>query len=161
MGIWHDDVFSIGNIILNYFSDIFSSSVGDLSVLSHLVWPKVSVSQNAELLAPISESEVHSAVFAMHPDKSPRPDGYNPTFFQKFWSIVGVEVVLFCQEFMVSSSFPSDLNLTSIVLILKKDQVESMADLRPIALCNVLYKIVAKILANRLKPILPHIISEV
>lgn len=47
-----------------------------------------------------------------------------------------------------------------MVLIPKKDNVESMKDLRPIALCNVLYKILAKVLANRLKVILPGIITE-
>lgn len=56
--------------------------------------------------------------------------------------------------------FPGDLNDTNVVLIPKKENTDSMRDLRPIALCNVLYKIMAKVLANRLKNILPVTISE-
>lgn len=56
--------------------------------------------------------------------------------------------------------FPAELNNINVVLILKKDVVERTVDLRPIALCNVLYKILAKLLVNRLKVILPEVISE-
>lgn len=56
---------------------------------------------------------------------------------------------------------PQGLNNTHIVLIPKKDSLESMGDLRPITLCNVLYKIVAKTLANRIKRVLHSIVSDV
>ena len=56
--------------------------------------------------------------------------------------------------------FPKNLNETIITLIPKKDNPTSMKDLKPIALCNVLYKIIAKVLANRLKNILPALIVE-
>lgn len=65
-----------------------------------------------------------------------------------------------CNEWLRVGSFPTDLNETPLVLIPKKENVESMGDLRPIALCNVLYKILAKVLTNRLKTILPGLISE-
>lgn len=60
----------------------------------------------------------------------------------------------------MDNAFPLGLNDTNIVLIPKKEDAENMKDLRPIALCNVLYKILAKVLANRLKAILPGLISE-
>jgi hypothetical protein len=55
--------------------------------------------------------------------------------------------------------FPEHLNDTNIVLIPKVDNPTSMKDLRPISLCNVLYKILSKVLANRLKPLLNRYIS--
>lgn len=61
---------------------------------------------------------------------------------------------------MQGNHFPVDLNNTNVVLILKKDNATLMKDFRPIALCNVLYKIMAKVLANRLKDILPGLISK-
>ena len=96
----------------------------------------------------------------MHPDKSPGPDGMNPCFFQKFWSVVGLDMFQLCNHFLLHGSFPTALNETLLILIPKKKQVESMSDLRPIALCNVAYKILAKLLANRLKRLLPGIIYK-
>lgn len=56
--------------------------------------------------------------------------------------------------------FPSELNNTNVVLIPKKENAACMRDLRPIALCNVLYKILAKVLANRIKVVLPEVVTE-
>lgn len=52
------------------------------------------------------------------------------------------------------------LNHTQIVLIPKKTMIETISDLRHISLCNVVYKILAKVLANRVKPLLNHLISD-
>ncbi|KAM6550661.1 hypothetical protein CsatB_000469 [Cannabis sativa] len=64
------------------------------------------------------------------------------------------------RSFFASGSFPPSLNETNIVLIPKKKNAEIMNDIRPISLCNVLYKIISKVLANRLKLVLPDVISE-
>ncbi|KAM6557117.1 hypothetical protein CsatB_004136 [Cannabis sativa] len=96
----------------------------------------------------------------MHPDKSPGPDGMTPGFYQKYWDVVGVDVISQVVDFFETCSFPADLNRTNIVLIPKKKHVTTMSELRPISLCNVAYKVVSKVLANRLKPLLPCVISE-
>lgn len=96
----------------------------------------------------------------MHPDKSPGPDGLNPAFFQYFWNIIGTDVSHSCLHILSSRSMPTHLNDTLVVLIPKKKIPESMNEVRPISLCNVLMKIITKMLANRLKCVLPYIISE-
>ena len=84
----------------------------------------------------------------------------NPAFFQKFWHIVGGDVTAACLNFIDNCEFPDELNAAAIVLIPKKSKPEYLADLRPIGLYNVLYKIVAKMLTNRMNAILSSIISE-
>lgn len=96
----------------------------------------------------------------MHPDKSARPDGFGSAFFQHFWDLLGRDIYSCCNEWLQNLSFPANLNDTTLVLISKKEKVEQLTDLRPIALFNVLYKILAKVLANRLKEVLLGLISE-
>ncbi|XP_019163599.1 PREDICTED: uncharacterized protein LOC109159940 [Ipomoea nil] len=103
--------------------------------------------------------EVRSALFSMGKDKSPGRDGMNPGFYQAFWDVIGKDVSDFVLNCLSEKSFPANLNDANIVLIPKKCSPVSVADLRPIALCNVLYKIMAKMIANRMKPLLEGMIS--
>lgn len=73
---------------------------------------------------------------------------------------MGQEVFNHCKEWLHTKSFPGELNCTNVVLIPKKEKASCLKDLRPIALCNVLYKILAKVLPNRLKVVLPSVISK-
>lgn len=96
----------------------------------------------------------------MHPDKSPGPDGMNPAFYQRFWDIIGDDVAAACINVLSENTIPEGLNDTLVVLIPKKNSPETMGDLRPISLCNVMIKIITKMLANRMKSVLSHVISE-
>ncbi|XP_031108567.1 uncharacterized protein LOC116013045 [Ipomoea triloba] len=118
------------------------------------------VADNDDLLRPFDTHEVKAALFSMFPDKAPRPDGMNPGFFQHYWDVVGMDVSDFILNCLNTCSFPAGLNDTNVVLIPKKSIPECVSDLRPIALCNVVYKVMAKMLANRMKHLLDGMISE-
>lgn len=120
----------------------------------------ISEAQNQSLLEPVREEEVKVAVFAMYPDKSPGPDGLNPDFFQTYWPIVEIDVVQFCRTFLLSGELPQGINSTLVCLIPKVNNPQQMTDLRPISLCNVLMRILSKVMTNRLKPCLNSIISD-
>uniref|UniRef100_A0A803P6B0 Reverse transcriptase domain-containing protein n=1 Tax=Cannabis sativa TaxID=3483 RepID=A0A803P6B0_CANSA len=147
-------------VMVNYFKDLFATAASDWTAVTSNVQPRVSYDQNIELVKEVTEEEVKKAMFQMHPDKSPGPDGMTPGFFQRCWHIVGRDVFRLVQEFFVTGSFPTSLNATNVVLIPKKKNPRSMGDLRPISLCNVLYKVISKVLANRLKVVLPYVISD-
>ncbi|KAM6565848.1 uncharacterized protein LOC133031191 [Cannabis sativa] len=154
---WEDE---LPNVMIDYFTNLFTSNVADYSTVVEEITPSITMDQNMSLLRPVLEEEVRSALFNMHLDKSLGPDGMTPSFFQKYWEIVNSDVVNQVCQFFANGSIPDGLNDTNIVLIPKKKQPTSMGDLRPISLCNVLYKIVSKVLASRLKEVLPQIISS-
>ncbi|CAM8920557.1 unnamed protein product [Rhodiola kirilowii] len=151
-------------IVTQYFTDIFQSQVdyrADWWNHEFDAVPKVVTDDmNDMLIAPFTEIEVKRALFQMHPTKAPGLDGFPALFFQSNWDIIGkdvIEVVLNCLN---NNMLDVELNETLIVLIPKVKEVERVEDLRPISLCKVVMKIITKVLANRLKEILPSIISQ-
>jgi len=123
------------------------------------MFPKVTEEMNAWLLHQFSEDEVTAALFQINPFKSPGPDGFPAIFYQKNWDTVGKDVCCAFLSFLNGGQFDSSLNATNIVLIPKVSSPSKLTDFRPTSLCNVLYKIISKVLANWLKSILPYIIS--
>lgn len=78
-----------------------------------------------------------------------------PLFFQHFWPKIGDEVTAIVLDFLKLI-----FNETHIMLIPKFKEPKKITEYRPISLCNVVYKIASKAIANRLKKILPTIIND-
>lgn len=101
------------------------------------------------------------AIFSRHPNKSPGIDGMSPIFFQKFWPIVKTDVIASMKSLFHSGLLCKDFNMTLISLIPKIENPTLVSHFRPISLCNVCYKIISKILSNRLKSVLNQCISTI
>ncbi len=93
-------------------------------------------------------------------DKAPGPDGFTMAFFQQCWSVVEADVVAVFDEFHEFCSFEKSLNATFLALIPKKQNASNIWDFRPISLIGCMYKMLAKVLTNRLKIVLENLISE-
>ncbi|XP_056863940.1 uncharacterized protein LOC108850255 [Raphanus sativus] len=94
-----------------------------------------------------------------HADKAPGLDGFSAGFYHSYWDIIGEDIYRDICEFFETGQLHQRQNETHIRLIPKVTCPRKVSDFRPIALCTTHYKIIAKILTNRLQPLLPRIIS--
>lgn len=124
------------------------------------VEPKVTPDMNRKLLRPYTGEEVKQALFQMYPTKSPGHDGLPALFYQQYWHVVGDEVSKLCVSVLHGEKSVKEFNHTLIALIPKVKQPKRVTEFRPISLCTVIYKIIVKTFANRLKQVLPSLISE-
>ena len=153
-GEWCTSDQQMESIAVDYFERLFASSQpAQINETLMAVDNTVSQDANQKLLLPFSVDEVRVALFQMHPSKAPGPDGMTSFFFQKFWHVIGPSVSIVVLSVLNFAKILRKINLTHISLILKKKNLEHMSDYRPISLCNVIYKIISKVLANRLKKI--------
>lgn len=151
----------IARVISDYFTQIFTSNGNEsFSQIQGLLAKKVTPEMNERLISIPSDSEIREAVISINGSKAPGPDGFSATFYQSYWHIVGADVISDVRDFFTSSHLHPRQNETHIRLIPKVTGPRTVADYRLIALCNTHYKIIAKILTRRLKPLLPHLISN-
>ncbi|XP_024630075.1 uncharacterized protein [Medicago truncatula] len=147
--------------VLNYFQAIFS--VDNSCIQNDLVVDTIpslvsNVDNNSLLRLPLW-GEVKNAVFTLNGDGAPGPNGFGGHFYQTYWDIVGADVIQSVQDFFISGQLAQNINSNLIVLIPKVPGARVMGDYRPIALANFQFKIISKILADRLADITMRIIS--
>ena len=112
------------------------------------------------LLERFEEVETKEAVCECGNLKSPRPNGLNFKFIKHFWYPLKDDVERFLQEFQQNGMLPRRSNASSITLIPKVDDPQCLNEFRPISLVGCMYKVLAKILANRLKKVLSEVIDK-
>eukprot|EP00253_Pinus_taeda_P007191 PITA_07191 len=96
----------------------------------------------------------------MEADKVPGPDGFSIHFYQSCWEVIKSDLLKMIKGFMIKAKIGGGIKSTFLALIPKETNPETFARFRPISLCNASYKIIAKLLANRLKPLLKKLISS-
>ncbi|KAJ1696333.1 hypothetical protein LUZ63_004845 [Rhynchospora breviuscula] len=101
--------------------------------------------------------EIRRALFLMSPDKSSGPDGATPRFLQENWSVIGMDLVAEIRRIFSTGQIPSKWLKCNVVLIPKGAELERPSDYRPISLENVVYRLLMKILARRLKPFMNRV----
>ena len=163
-GIFTDNLDEIENILLSHFKsnyeDCSSRSVDNiLEELQPLNIPTLTDEQHLSLNKPITDFEIECAVFQLGAHKAPGPNGIPAFFLHAYWDIMKEDVTRAVQAFFHSGSLFKPLNHSYIVLIPKKPFPDEVSHFRPISLCNVIYKVISKVMVNRLKPIMDSLIT--
>ncbi|GJR82366.1 hypothetical protein Tco_0153151 [Tanacetum coccineum] len=153
----NDDV---ANAFINHY-EVFLGQAGTTTEfdINNLFSTRLDANEALDMIRGVSSQEVKSAMFSMGNDKSPGPDGYTAAFFKDTWDIIGSDVTKAVCEFFTNGRLLKELNHTIIALIPKVNAPARVNDYRPISCCNVLFKCISKIIANRLKDCLKRLIS--
>ncbi|XP_055960979.1 uncharacterized protein LOC126672148 [Mercurialis annua] len=155
-----DDHEELKSMAVQYFANLFTGSTDQYIPFPFKgMFPQLDIATSTLLAKEITNDEVRMALFDLQPLKSPGVDGLHALFLQNQWSTVGPKICDFIKGIFSGQEFPREINRTLITLIPKCENPESIKSFRPISLCNVIYKIITKIIANRLKKVMPHIIG--
>ncbi|KAK3197873.1 hypothetical protein Dsin_021288 [Dipteronia sinensis] len=162
LGQWREKIEDIENVISSFYKELFTSTSPSESCIKEVVssvGTKITEEMNRNLVAAFKGDEVLVAVNQMDPLKALGPDGLLVLFFQKFWDVVGDGVTKAVLVVLNDNAPLNTLREAIVVLIPKVKLPVRVSEFRPISLCNVVYTLVAKVLANRLKGILDKVIS--
>ncbi|GKF38472.1 RNA-directed DNA polymerase, eukaryota, reverse transcriptase zinc-binding domain protein, partial [Tanacetum coccineum] len=108
----------------------------------------------------LSIPTVKEAVWDCGSSKAPGPDGYSFAFVKKYWGTIQKDLYAFVNLFFASCVMPNSANSSFFTLIPKVNNPTLITDFRPISLIGIRYKIIAKILANRLSKVIDKIVSK-
>ncbi|GJU04884.1 RNA-directed DNA polymerase, eukaryota, reverse transcriptase zinc-binding domain protein [Tanacetum coccineum] len=160
-GVWIDSPFMVKNEFMSHFENRFNRpSSARLSL--DMIFPKqLSLDTKDELEKNVTKDELKRAVWDYGLNKSPGPDGFTFGFYQRYWSFLENHVMEDVSHFFLYGKFPRGGNSSFIALIPKSQNANMVKYYCPISLIRSLYKIMAKILANRLVVVLGDIVSDV
>ncbi|KAH1083446.1 hypothetical protein J1N35_023207 [Gossypium stocksii] len=115
---------------------------------------------NQSLMATYTEEEIVEALKGIGPAKALGSDSFLAVFYQKYWHIIGKDTCTFCLDILNHGKSLEEINRTQSVLILKATNPINLKKLCPISLCTVIYKIIAKTVANRLQKVQDDYIDD-
>nr|GEY33496.1 putative RNA-directed DNA polymerase, eukaryota, reverse transcriptase zinc-binding domain protein [Tanacetum cinerariifolium] len=160
-GSWVDEPIMVKREFFNHFSNRFAKPDGK-HFITHMSYPRqISLNQQMDLESKVSNDEIKRVVWDCGTDKAPGPDGFTFGFYRRFWYRIDNDVYVAVKHFFICGEIPKGCNSSFIALIPKIPDANLVKYFRPISLIRSLYKIIAKILANRLVGVLGDIVNEV
>lgn len=155
-----ESVHDIHTEVVDYFKSHFSDSEVDRPTLDGVPFISISEEDLVGLTSPFGDEEIRGVVVDSDGSKCPGPDGFNFAFYKKFWDLLKDEVRVMFDHFYHSATLPRGFSSYFVTLIPKVHSPSNLGDFRPISLLGSLYKLVAKVLAGRLAPVMDKIISS-
>lgn len=153
----------VATVAENYFCNLFKAKTVSKNLYEEIFRGfsgRVIAETNEDLIIELNYDEIRNDVFSIGPHRAPGPDGFTGVFYQHFWNDINPAIIREVKSFFAEGYLDQTHSHTNLCLLAKVDPPPTMSDFRPIALCNVSYKIISKILVNKLKKHLDNIISE-
>jgi hypothetical protein len=144
---------------VNFYESMFAESMSWRPRLDDLAFDSISAVEASSLEAPFLEKEIKDVIFEMDGNKAPGPDGFSMVFFQACWGVLKEDIMALFADFHARGKFERSLNSTFISLIPKVSGASELKDYCPISLVSGIYKIISKVLVNRLRLVMNNIIS--
>ncbi|GKC51585.1 RNA-directed DNA polymerase, eukaryota [Tanacetum coccineum] len=160
-GVWVDNSKDVKNEFFDHFSKRFCKPSDRRATLCMEFPNRLNSDQISDLEAEVTKDEIKKAVWECGTDKAPGPDGFTFGFFRQFWYLVENDVFDAVSYFFSHNDIPRGCNSSFIALIPKIPDANVVKDFRPISLIGSIYKIIAKILTNRLVNVLGGLVNEV
>jgi hypothetical protein len=145
---------------VNFYKGLYAERASWRLVLGGVEFNSLEEADTLHLECPFSKEEVVIALHQISGENALGPNGFTLAFFHHCWDVVKVEVLNTIKEFYEQEAFERSLNTTFVVLISRKVGASDVKDFRPICLLGSVYKIISKLLANRLKEVLRLILSS-
>jgi hypothetical protein len=158
--VWLSRPEDVRREVVTYFQNHFQEVTWVRPKLDGIGCNHLSVEEARGLEGGFSREEVVEVILLSDGNKSPGPDGFNFSFFKKFWGVLEKEVLRLFDEFHSSATLPACFSSYFITLIPKTTSPHLLSDFRPISLLGSLYKLLAKVLARRMGKVMDHIISK-
>ncbi|WMV13355.1 hypothetical protein MTR67_006740 [Solanum verrucosum] len=154
-----EDPVEIRNTVINFFKELYTESEEWRPNFDLMECPTISQEEKDWMQRPFTESEVLQCLQLCDGDKAPGQDGYTMSFFKSCWGIVKEDLMLTIHNFHQNGIFEKSFNATFLALIPKKPGAEELKDFRPISLIGGVYKIISKLITERLKTVMGKLVD--
>ena len=158
-GNWLSEDQEIQKGVVRAYQDLLSDPSGWHPGMNSMEFDRIGSEEAARLEEMFYVEKVFLALSELNGDKTPGPNGFPIVFWQFCWDFVKEELMGFFKDFFERRKFVRSLNSTFLDLVPKKGRADDLRDYRPISLVGGLYKLLAKVLANRLKKVASKVVS--
>lgn len=166
-GDWFVKEEEIRRLFVNHFKEIYKEDQTDRQYCLHRLSEKIGDQivrvpeceiQGLQMIP--TELEIQRVVFALGPTKAPGPNGMNASLIQKHWGTFGPTVTKEVMLFFQTGIMKPVIAHSNLILIPKIDAPLRVTDFRPISVCNLLYKVISKLIARRMQPLMANMIAN-
>ena len=157
---WVEDPIRVKEGGVSFFENRYKEALRDRPTLDGVQFRSLREDDKVLLDRKFDLEEIREAVWECEGNKNPGPDGFNFTFIKRFWDLLKGDIWRVLNEFYDNGRLSKGVNSSFIALIPKVESPIGLNDFRPISLVGCIYKIIAKVLAARLRNVMHYLIEE-